>query len=189
MRGVVDSFPGTYADHTVERLLEVYAAGPARLRTAIEGLSNEQLGAWPVPGKWSILEIVLHVADSELMGAARVRMVLGVGAAGEMPLLPGYNQDGWAWELGYSGADGSRRDGALALFEALRASTLGLFPALDSPAWGWAGIHPESGRVTLRNLLELYADHSERHLEQIVERREVLGTPISLRPLLARRLY
>lgn len=135
------------------------------------------------------MEIVLHVADSELIGAARVRMVLGVGAAGEVPLLPGYNQDAWARELGYRGADGSRLDGALALFEALRASTLALFPAMDSPAWGWAGTHPESGRVTLRNLLELYADHSERHLDQIVERRERVGAPIGLPPLLPRRLY
>lgn len=185
MQRTVGTFPSTYAEVATETLLDAYSAGPRRLRRAVHDLSEEVLRARPIPGKWSILEIAIHVADSELMGAARIRMVLGAGE----PILPAYDQDRWSQVFGYGDVPLERLEVALTLFGELRTSTLPLFPAHSSLDWTRTGVHHEHGMVTLRNLLELYADHSERHLEQIVDRRERLGNPIEFAPLLPGRLY
>lgn len=178
------AFPDTYAELDTATLLHTYEAGPPRLRRALEGLAADALTAHPIPGKWSMLEIALHVTDSELVGAVRMRMVLG----GDDPLLPGYDQDRWSRDLAYRGSLG-RLEGALALFASVRAATLPLLAGAPAEDWPRAGRHPELGPVTLRNLLELYADHSERHIAQILERRALLGAPVDLAPLLPKRLY
>lgn len=187
--GGIGSFPDSYHDVPTEFLLQVYVAGPERLRRALDGISDGDLRAKIVPGKWSILEIALHVADSELMGAARIRMLLGSTPRKEAVLLPGYDQDEWSRELSYDSAATDQVEHALVLLSALRAATTPLFPAPAAPDWQRTAVHPESGTVTLRNLLELYADHTERHLEQILDRRRRLGTPIEVQELLPRRLY
>jgi hypothetical protein len=185
MRGVSTTFPQVYADLDAESLLAAYERGPGRLREALRGLSGASLHAEAQPGKWSIMNVALHLADSELVGAVRMRQVL----AGDDPLMPVYDQDRWSRDLSYEGADASRLARALDLFEVLRTTTFPLLRAATARDWERPGEHPEHGRITLRNLLELYADHSERHVEQIVERRRILGSPIELPPLLPRRLY
>lgn len=189
MGGVGAGFPDTYRDVPMQLLLSAYTGGARRLREGLDGLSDGELRAGVIPGKWTILEIMLHVADSELVGAVRIRMLLGRRPGGTDIVLPGYDQDEWSRELGYGGSDIHRVEEALALLEALRVSTSALFPAEGSPAWQRTGIHPETGPVTVRNLLELYADHSERHLEQILDRRCRLGKAVEIEPLLPRRLY
>lgn len=185
MRGVKIGFPDTYADLETGLLLAAYREGPARLRESLQGLSPEALRAEPIEGKWSIMAIGLHVVDSELVGAVRIRQVLGADG----PRLPAYDQDRWSRDFDYAGAEPSDLERGLRLFEALRASTLPLFTGAGQAAWKRSGVHPEHGPVTLRNLLELYADHSERHLEQIVARRRLLGFAIDVPPILPRRLY
>src|SRR5262245_24250590 len=75
MQPAAVAFPA-YDFYTTEQLLEAYREGPERLRAVSAGLSMEQMRARPRPGKWSILEILLHVTDSELSGAMRVRYVM-----------------------------------------------------------------------------------------------------------------
>lgn len=185
MRDGAPTFPKTYAGLDTSSLLDVYARGPERLRRALDGLSDDALRARPVAGKWSVLEVAVHVTDSEVVGAARIRMVLGE----EEPTLPGYDQDRWSREMRYRDIDPAGLERALTLFAALRASTLPLLSAASPRAWSRTGVHTGRGRVTLRNLLELSADHSERHIAQIVTLRERLGSPIELAPLLPERLY
>jgi len=64
-----------------------------------------------------------------------------------------------------------------------------LFARAPEAAWARTGRHAEWGEMTLRQLLELYADHGERHLSQILARREALGRPLAMDPLLPERLY
>jgi hypothetical protein len=185
MRGEATTFPHTYAGLEAGLLLEAYRRGPERIRGALTGLSEEALRAHSIPGKWSALEIGLHVVDSELIGAARMRLVLG----GDEPPLPFYDQDRWSREFGYQAGDRAALNQALDLFAALRATTLALLAQASPADWARTGRHAEYGAVTLRNLLELYADNSERHVAQILDRRERLGVPVDLAPLLAERLY
>lgn len=179
------AFPTTYAGLDTRGLLDVYARGPDRLRLAMKGMPDEVLRAHPIPGKWSALEIVLHLADSEVVGAARIRLVL----AADQPPLPGYDQDRWSRDMRYAAADAARLEQSLDLFGALRGASLPLLRAAAPADWSRTGIHAEHGRVTLRNLLELYADHSERHIAQVLARRELLDAPIDLPLLLPERLY
>jgi uncharacterized damage-inducible protein DinB len=185
MRGEATTFPDTYATLETGLLLEAYQRGPERVRRALNGLTDEALRAHPIPGKWSVLEIAMHVADSELIGVTRMRLVLG----GDGPLLPLYDQDRWSRDLGYEAADRTRLERTLDLFTALRATTVPLLVGASSTDWTRTGVHPDYGPVTLRNLLELYADHAERHVAQILHRRQLLDVTIDLPLLLTERLY
>lgn len=185
MIGAAVRFPQAYAAFGTDLLVDVYARGPERVWRALNGLTEETLGARPLPGKWTVLEIAIHLADSELIGAARIRLVL----AADEPRLPGYDQDRWARDLRYASSDSARLASSLDLFAALRLATLPLLIGAAPGDWSRTGTHPDHGPVTLRNLLELYADHSERHIAQILSRRELLSVPVALPLLLPERLY
>lgn len=186
MRGAATPFPGTYVEIPTTHLREVYRRGPERLRTALRGLTLEELRARPRPGGgWSALEIAVHVADSEVIGATRVRLV----AAHPGSPLPGYDQDVLAQACGYQASTETELKNALDLFATLRRTTERLFERAAPGDWTRTGHHPEYGAVTLRNLLELYADHGERHVEQILEIRRLLDRPVHVPPVLATRLY
>jgi hypothetical protein len=184
MQQAPTTFPA-YDFYSTEQLLEAYRLAPGRLRAAVAGLGLEELRARPVAGKWSILEIALHVADSELVGAVRVRMVTAQPGV----RLPGYDQDLWTVRLRHNDADAALLEETLALFAHLRAITGRILAAARGDDWAATGTHPEYGELTLRNLLELYADHGERHLEQILERRARLGRGMEMPILLPKRLY
>ncbi len=184
MQPAAVAFPA-YDFYSTEQLLEAYRAGPERLRAASAGLSMEQMRARPRPGKWSILEILLHVTDSELSGAMRVRYVMAQPGA----RLPGYDQDLWTAKLRHNEADLALLDDTMALFRLLRRMTGRIFTSAQGDDWTASAIHPDHGEITLRNLLELYADHSERHVEQILVCRRLLRNPLEMESLLPRRLY
>jgi hypothetical protein len=184
MQPAATAFPA-YDFYTSDQLLEAYREGPPRLRAAIAGLSMEQLRARPRAGKWSILEIVLHLADSELVGALRVRYVQAQPGI----RLPMYDQERWTERLRHHEADVALLDDTLALFHLLRRITGRIFAAARGDDWSASAVHPDFGEITLRNLLELYADHSERHVEQILDCRARVGMPLEMAALLPRRLY
>ena len=184
MQPAAVAFP-PYDFYPTDQLLKAYSEGPARLRAAIAGLSMEQLRARPRPAKWSILEIVLHLADSELVGAVRVRSA----RAQPGTRLPTYDQEAWTARLRHNEADVGLLDDTLALFHLLRRITGRIFSAAQGDDWSASAVHPDYGEITLRNLLELYADHGERHVGQILECRAMLGSPLDMPALLARRLY
>ena len=102
------------------------------------------------------------------------------------PIFAAYDQNRWGSTFAYTSADAAE---ALAMFEVLRATTSRLLRRCSETAWDKTGLHPEWGRMTVRQLLELYADHSERHLEQILAMRHDLAHPADVPPLLEERLY
>jgi hypothetical protein len=131
------------------------------------------------------LEIARHLSDAELIGATRFRMALAMPGAP----LPSYDQNRFAEHLDYLSPRSGAIEEVMQLFDYLRTTTLRLLDAATdrwSASWG---VHGEWGELTVRNLLELYADHGERHVAQIVEIRRRLKVPIALSPLLPVRLY
>ena len=185
MQSTTTAFPDTYQSVPLETLLHAYESAPARLRQAVVGLSEEQLRAHPRPGKWSILEIALHVTDSEVIGAGRFRLAYAESGAS----FTGYDQVAWAQMLRYNEAPLSRLHCYLTLFEGLRVSAADIFRRTAPAEWERFAIHPERGPMTLRNLLELYADHGDRHIQQILLCRELLGVPAPVEIVLPERLY
>lgn len=180
------AFPESYRELLTEDLLAAFERSPERIRQSVGGLTEADRKAHPIPGKWSIHEIVLHLADSEIMGAARLRQALAEPGA----RLAVYDQDVWARELAYADDGAKAFDDALDLFDLLRRTTARRLRGLPRDAWKQRHAdHPEWGTLTLRQLLELYADHGERHLSQILHRRRILGESMQIPLLLEQRLY
>lgn len=185
MLGAV-AFP-PYGQYSTVQLIDAFRQGPARMLASLDGLSEAELRTRARgPERWSAHEIVLHTADSEIQGVYRIRKIWAQSGAE----LPSYDQDAWAREHDYHArVTSSERDNALQLLTCLRLSTVPTFERAAGPDWDRWGVHPVYGKVTLRNMLELYADHIERHVAQILETRELLARPLRLPLLLPDRLY
>lgn len=178
-----DKINDLYPDLTPEKLIAVYAAGPARLRHALVGLGETELLARPIEGKWSIQEIAIHLADAEIMGAARFRQAL----TGSDRTFSFYHQEIWCNQFDYQHAGQAALDLAVDLFAALRATTTILLKQTSPERMTCTGYHPEHGNMSVRQLIESYADHSESHLHQILDRRTRLGKPVEMEQLLPAR--
>lgn len=130
------------------------------LREEVEGMSADELKRPGAPGKWSVLEVVRHLADTEIVYGYRMRLIL----AEDSPAIPGYDQDAWARNLRYRDAD---LESALRELEVLRAGDLALLRTLDEAAWERSGHHSERGEESVRQIFRLLAAHDLVHLRQI----------------------
>ncbi|HLJ61630.1 MAG TPA: DinB family protein [bacterium] len=148
----------------IAELIRAYADGPRLLEAAVAGIPRDELAFRPGPGHWSIHENAVHVADTELVAAVRMRFVLAEPGA----TLVGFDQGRWAQTLGYASAS---LDAALTLFRAVRAPTAELLRQAPAEAWTQTGRHTEAGLVTLEWLVEHFADHVPYHLKTIAKRR------------------
>ncbi|MEH6993753.1 DinB family protein [Neobacillus drentensis] len=149
----------------MEKLLEEYRYGYQLLKKAIEGLSEEELRFKPAADKWSIHQILIHVADSELVSTQRMKKVLSE----EAPLLMSFAQDAWANSLDYENLDSEQH---LLLFNLLRSSMLPILAHLPAQKWERVGIYADAGPFTLKQLLEYRVEHVRGHLAQIARVRE-----------------
>jgi DinB superfamily len=143
-----------------EALIQQFADGPARLRAALATVPAAALKWRPAPKEWSAHEVVIHCADSETNSFARIRFLL----AETSPTIQGYDQDRWAVTFGYHDLP---LEPALAVVDAVRASTTALIRGVPDEAWTRVGRHTESGRYTAEDWLQIYADHLEGHARQI----------------------
>jgi hypothetical protein len=141
-------------------LIDQYADGPRRLRTALATVPPEAVQWRPKPGEWSAHEVVVHCADSETQSASRIRVVVSE----KDPVIQGYDEAQWARDFDYHAHP---IDIALATVEAVRGNTAALLRRLPDSAWSKVGRHTESGRYTAEDWLTIYADHLENHARQI----------------------
>lgn len=148
----------------IERIIERYKKGSELFAQALEGVPQEILDRAPAPGKWSIRQIAIHLADAEIVGAMRLRSI----AAQPGSLLKAYDQDAWAQKLAYERLSPEL---ALELFRGLRASTAAMLRVLPAAAWENTAQHEESGMVRLGEFVEHYSKHAEHHSAQIRELR------------------
>src|SRR5215469_277773 len=153
-----------------DALIASYLDSLPRLRRAVEDLSPEQLQARPVPGKWSTLEVVCHLVDSEQAWCHRMKRVI----VEDRPLLIGYDENRFTAGLPYHEAD---LEEELALLEGMRRQMARILRGLPEAAWSRTGVHSERGLVTLEEMLRAEAEHVPHHLAHIVEKRKALGLP------------
>jgi len=144
----------------LQDLLDRFARGPSVLREAVSGLGPDIAGR-PVPGgDWSIRDIVVHLADSELVRAVRIRAML----AEDEPALMPFDQDLWKRRLQYLWRS---IEGSIALFEQTRYATAEILRHAGKDAWARTGDHPELGVLTVRDLVVAGIDHVTEHAEQV----------------------
>lgn len=130
------------------------------LRAATDGLTDEQLRTPEAPGKWSVLQIVQHLADTELVYGYRLRNVL----AADEPEVAAYDQDAWCERLRYNDEDLAEVLGEL---DVLRRRNLRLLERLREEEWERVGRHAERGPESVRRMVQLLAAHDLAHLRQI----------------------
>jgi uncharacterized damage-inducible protein DinB len=139
---------------------------PDALKKLLDGISDALAKNPPAPGKWSVRQIMAHLADSELVAGYRYRSILG---AEDGSPIPAYDQDRWAKAENYN--DIPLAD-SLSSFSALRQMNLRLLESLPASAWDKYGLHAERGRESIRDLVQLVAGHDLNHIAQI---RKILG--------------
>ncbi|MEC9373075.1 MAG: DinB family protein [Planctomycetota bacterium] len=152
--------------------IERYTAGAPVLSHAIDGLTPDQLTARPGPGKWSIHELVLHMMDSDLIGADRMKRII----AEDKPTLLGYDQDRYNERLHYHDMD---IRAAAKIFELNRLMTGDLLRRLPDEAFKRIGNHNEVGSKSLADFVKGYADHLDHHMKFLREKRAILGVPLA----------
>ena len=156
----------------VASLLDRYEKGVEVFAQALKGVPAEILDRSPAPGKWSIRQIAVHLADAETVGVARFRTI----AAQPGSVLKAYDQNAWAQKLAYTQQSPEQ---ALELFTLLRKTTAAMLRALPEAAWKNSGRHEESGEVVLDKFVEHYCDHVDNHSRQIRDIRKKFGAPAS----------
>ena len=138
------------------------------LRKAIAGLSGDAINRPEAPGKWSIAQVVRHLADSEVVCGWRLRLVLGQ----DRPAVTGYDQDAWVQRLAGAYPD---VEAALRVLDALRSSHVTLLRSLKAADWEREGVHAERGPESVRMMAKLYAGHDLAHLNQIARIRKAVS--------------
>lgn len=131
-----------------------------------------QLNTRMAPGTWSIQEIAVHVLDSDLASTHRMRRI----AAEHNPLLVAYDENLFISQLPSDQCD---LEEVLALFEANRRFTARWLRALSTDDLARTGIHTQRGRVSLLQLIEIYAHHVDHHLVFVDGKRKALLEPQS----------
>ena len=157
-------------------LIDTYEAAPAKLRTACAGLTREELTARPGPGAWSILEVVIHLTDSDAISIDRMKRIL---TEDNPPLL-------YADETAYVTrlhAHAQDLEDALTLLEVGRRQWARVLRLLPDAAFERTGQHNRRGAVTLGGLVADYIAHIDDHLKFVYGKRANLGKPLPGAPV------
>lgn len=147
----------------ISSLLEAYTAGPVLLREAVSSVDAADLDKTPIEGKWSIRQVVCHIADFEPVYVDRFKRIL----VEDNPTLFGGEPDDFAGRLYYE-----KRDVALELdyIEMNRRHMVPILQQCDIELFQRTGVHSEDGPLTLETLLERISGHIQHHLPFIEEK-------------------
>jgi DinB family protein len=130
------------------------------LAERIRGLNDSTLRRPEAPGKWSVIEVIQHLADSDLVFSYRLKMML----TEDRPPLQGYDQDRWAGELHYRDVP---LDVALDQLRSMRTANLHVLRGLSAIQLERVGLHSERGPESAGFLLQLMGAHDLVHRRQI----------------------
>ncbi|NYF91346.1 DinB family protein [Tunturiibacter empetritectus] len=142
--------------------IPVLASTSKRLHTLTTGLTYAQLTTPPAPGKWSITNIVTHLADTELVFSFRLRQTLAPALDQPHHIIQPFDQDAWAQRYAVYPLEP-----ALALFDAIRNWNLLFLATVSDDDRHRPATHPERGTMTLWTIVETMAGHDLNHLQQL----------------------
>ena len=158
--------PSRYAEALGEQdPIEALRKAPKRVKKLVRDLSEKQLSKRPAEGKWSIKEVIAHLADGEVIIGSRLRFA----AAMDRATLTSWDEKLFAERLGVERA---RTKDLLASFADVRAANIELLERLDESALDRVAIHAERGPESVRTMVAMYAGHDvihERQIERVLE--------------------
>lgn len=153
----------------IDSLLQQYADGADALESLVAGLTTEQLDAVPVAEKWSIRQVVCHLADFEVVSADRIKRIL----AEENPTLLDGDPDLFASALAYGQRDVAEET---QLIQYIRKSTARILNGCDLEDFQRTGVHSAEGPMTLETIVERTVRHIPHHLDFIREKLNAMST-------------
>ena len=141
-------------------LLERFRRGSELVAMSMTGAAGLEVDYIPAPGKWSVRQIICHLADTEIVGSMRFRLV----AAEDNPVIQWFDEQAWAVNLDYARRKPSH---AIETFRRTRAENYDLLNGLPPEAFLRPGVHSKNGPLTLLDLVKGYAEHAESHVGQL----------------------
>ena len=147
--------------------IEAYEKGGSQLVEAYRSLTREQLLAVPIPGTWSLQQIAVHLLESDLIGTDRMKRI----ASMDRPLLIGYDENAFGRLPGVNDIDALE---ACQLFASNRKLTAIMLRQLPDVAFERFGIHNETGKVTLREMLDKYIEHLDSHMVHVLKKKAMV---------------
>ena len=147
----------------ISKLIEAYSCGSRLLRDAVSSTSESGWDATPIEGKWSIRQVVCHLADSEIVYADRMKRVLAEDnptffEADPDVFLPALHCSKRPWRT------------ELTLIDAVRTHVLPILQSCDDEDFQRTGVHSLDGPMTLGTLLERITGHIPHHIAFIEEK-------------------
>ncbi len=140
--------------------VRVQAGTVAKIERLVKRAARGRLKKKPAPGKWSVTEILAHMADAELVTGYRMRSILGAPGTS----MAAYDQDKWAESQNYAGHNAKA---SLLLLRTLREANLALLKLIRLEQWKDFGIHAERGEESILRIARMMAGHDINHLRQI----------------------
>ena len=170
LRYPIGKFDGKRALSEAERAacIQQIAEAPARVRDAVEGLTDEQFDTPYRPEGWTVRQVVHHLSDSHLNAYVRFKL----GLTEDQPAIKTYDQKLWA-DLADSKT--TRAETSVVLLEALHQRWVTLLGSMSAADFARTLNHPEHGLVPLDYMLALYAWHGRHHVAHITSLRERMG--------------
>lgn len=149
-------------------LLTQYEDGGRKLQRAVDHLDRNDFVAVPIPGKWSIQQLVVHVADTEQVLADRIKRLI----AEDEPTLQDFDENKWMAGLSY---DLRSAEDAVAMVTLTRRSITEILRLQPDEAFARAGTHTALGKVTLEQVVRKAVGHLDHHLKFLYAKREAMG--------------
>lgn len=140
--------------------LKTQAATAKKLERLVKGVPAGKLRKRPAPDKWSVAEILAHLADTEIVGSWRIRSILGAPGTP----IQAFDQDAWV-VAGHYGKRDPRK--CIEQFRVLREVNLALYKSLAPEQWKHHGMHSERGEETVQHIVSMFAGHDLNHIQQI----------------------
>jgi hypothetical protein len=140
--------------------IKLQSATPKKLTRLIKGISTAKLRKRPAPDKWSVAEILVHLADVEIVIGWRMRSILGAPGTP----VQAYDQNAWVTTGHYDKRDPRK---SVELHRVVREANLALLKSLSADQWEHYGQHAERGQESIEHIVRMVAGHDINHIRQI----------------------
>jgi DinB superfamily len=148
--------------------VDIVAATPERLRAALQGLTDEQLGKPYRPGGWTLRQVAHHVPDSHVNAYIRFKLALTEDA----PVITLYDEAAWAK---LEDSRSAPVETSLVMLESIHDRWVRILRAMSPADFSRKLNHPEHGMMSLDQMLALYAWHGPHHIAHVTTTRALNG--------------